>query len=426
VKVLGIISEYNPLHNGHLYHINQSIQQVKPDYTIVVMSGNVVQRGKLALMDKWSRTSIALQANIDLVIELPSIFACQSAESFAFGAIQLLTKLGIVTDLSFGSESNNLPALQAISDILVEEPVAFKTFLHEQLNSGCGFASARARALIHYFTLTNQTPLDPVDITTILSASNDILGIEYLKAIKQLNANLIVHTVKRQGPGYHSQAISEAFVSATKIRSMVCSSDIISAATYMPHYSYHVLQTALTTGSMPDHAIYSKLALFHLRSLPTKTLSQISDVSEGLEHRILREAHHATTLTDLIEAIKTKRYTYTRINRIILSAVLNITQEQLSFYLSNGSPYVRILGFKQDALVVLKHLKQTCPLPIITKPSAYQWDANIAISRLILLESAITDLFYLVCKNPLIGSGGKEFSTPIIIQRNSSVHNLID
>lgn len=408
MKVLGIICEYNPLHNGHLYHISQSIQCLKPDYTVAIMSGNVVQRGELAIMDKWTRTNASLHANVDLVIELPSIFACQSAEYFAFGAISLLTSLGVVTDLSFGSESNNLPVLQSIANTLGDEPILFQTLLRKQLDLGHSFAIARAKALTNY--------LENNHISQLLNSSNDILGIEYLKAIKRLQSKITVHTIKRQGPGYHSQNLSDRFVSASKIRSAITSHSLSTMVNFMPSYSYNALQTAIVQGATPNYDLYSKLALFQLRNSSAKTLSLIPGISEGLEHRFLREAHRTTSLETFLEAVKTKRYAYTRMNRIVLSTLLNITSSQLSFYASNGVPYARILGFKQRALPLLTQLKQTSSIPIITKAAHYQSHANKSISSLINLDAASTDLFYLCCTNPDLGVTGKEFSTPVIIQ----------
>ena len=212
-NVLGIISEYNPFHNGHLYHLIESKRITHSDYSIAIMSGNFTQRGEVSIIDKWSKAQMAIENGIDLVIELPTLYAISSAENFASGAIKILDSLGIVDYISFGSESNDISILQDIASVLCSEPNEYKTLLSHELSKGESFPKAREKALMMYLNNVRR-------FANVLSSPNNILGIEYLKALKNQNSHIEPITIKRKDSNYNDNTISASskFSSATAIR----------------------------------------------------------------------------------------------------------------------------------------------------------------------------------------------------------------
>ena len=215
-KILGIVSEYNPFHNGHIVHLRQSIESTQSQFVIAVMSGNFIQRGDTAIVDKWTRAEMALRQGVDLVIELPTVYATSSAENFAYGAIKILDSIGIVDYVSFGSECGNINLMADIADVLNDEPQEYSQLLHDQLQLGRSFPSAREIAINEYF-LGNTT------YTNILKSPNNILGIEYIKALKALNSNIIPITIRRNYVDYNSTSpdLEKGIASASAIRTMI-------------------------------------------------------------------------------------------------------------------------------------------------------------------------------------------------------------
>ena len=209
-NVLGIISEYNPFHNGHMHHLQECKKNTKCDGVICIMSGNFMQRGGPAIIDKWKRAQMAIENGVDLVIELPTYYAVSSAEFFAYGSVSILNSLEIVNNLFFGSECGDIKSLTKIAQTLVEEPWEFKEILKRNINSGLTFAKARELALIEF---TNDNYIE-----NIISSSNNILGIEYIKAILKLNSPIVPFTLKREGSSYNDKLLSTSFSSATSIR----------------------------------------------------------------------------------------------------------------------------------------------------------------------------------------------------------------
>ena len=215
-KILGIVSEYNPFHNGHIVHLRQSIESTQSQFVIAVMSGNFIQRGDTAIVDKWTRAEMALRQGVDLVIELPTVYATSSAENFAYGAIKILDSIGIVDYVSFGSECGNINLMADIADVLNDEPQEYSQLLHDQLQLGRSFPSAREIAINEYF-LGNTT------YTNILKSPNNILGIEYIKALQALNSNIIPITIRRNYVDYNSTSpdLEKGIASASAIRTMI-------------------------------------------------------------------------------------------------------------------------------------------------------------------------------------------------------------
>lgn len=342
MRVLGLIVEYNPLHLGHIYHINESKKRVNPEVTIAVMSPHVVQRGDFSIVDKFTRTEWALSHGIDLVVELPSLFVLQSADQFAKASIHLLAQLG-VTDVVFGSEYGDIKHLHTLVDLL--ESDTFQAHVKQSITEGKSYASAHGLAFQH-FTQSDQ------------NAPNDTLGVHYLKAIRELSVPLQAHTIKRQQSGYHDVFdATKTIQSASAIRaqlkqqSMVEQSvakDVNDDLLRLPHVSLESFEGALK-------AILA-------RSEPSD-LEALFSVEEGLEHRLLDQPFK-TSLEAYIEALKTPRYTYAKLRRTLMHVLLNTKK---SLFDEPLPPYIRILGMSAKGQAHLNRVKKTLTLPLITK-----------------------------------------------------------
>ena len=366
--ILGIVSEYNPFHNGHLMHLNYSKDLTKADFTIAVMTGNFVQRGDTSLVDKWTKTEMALKAGIDLVIELPTVYATSSAENFADGAIKILDSLGIVDYLSFGSEIGELGPIDAVASVLAKEPKDLSALITRQLKSGLSYPKAREIALAQYF---GTSPI----YTEILQNPNNILGVEYLKAIKRRRSHIKAFTVKRDYSEYNSNTVKKGFASATAIRTMIKNKKPIHKV--VPFETYELLERQAKLGKIiPDLTVFEKEIIYTLRKMTLQEIASLPDVSEGLENRIKMAVNTYNTLPAIIEAIKTKRYTQTRIQRILVHALLGITQKDINSS-KRTIPYIRILGFNKHGKRIISAIAKENPrLKIIVSVKKFMEASN--------------------------------------------------
>ena len=336
--ILGIVSEYNPFHNGHVHHLQVSKQLTKTDFTVAVMSGNFVQRGDTALVDKWIRTEMALKAGIDLVIELPTVYALSSAENFADGAVKILNSLGVVDFISFGSEIGEITPLSDVANILYKEPKEFSSLITAQLRSGLSYPKAREIALAQYFGSSKK-------YSDIVSNPNNILGVEYLKALKRQKSHITPLTIKRDYADYNSKQEKNGIASATAIRTMIKNQKNIHRV--IPYETYELLDECKEKGNIiPSLSVFEKEIIYTLRKMTLSEIAALPDVSEGLENKIKAAANNFTTLDELIANIKSKRYTQSRIQRILLYALLNISQKDINVS-KKVTPYIRVLGFNK-------------------------------------------------------------------------------
>ncbi len=373
MKVVGLITEYNPFHNGHKYHIEKAKETTGADIVVVVMSGNFVQRGTPAMIDKYTRTKMALTIGADIVFELPISFACASAEFFAYGAIAILERLGFVDYVCFGSEVGSLEFLEPIAEILQTEPTSYKNLLNEYLKKGNSFPTARANALKDYISLENFSSIEILkniptkELEQILSSSNNILGIEYLKALKQLNSKIIPCTIKRKGSSYTDTEIAtkHTYSSATAIRTTFeQNSDFSLLKNTMPEEVISIIEPLYKKTFPICEDDFSNMLYYKLRTSTIEntidTLTFYGDVSSELFFRIKNQLETFTTFKEFAMQLKTKQYTLTRINRCLLHILLELpdTKKELSF--------VRLLGFRKEASYLLKQIPDT-GVPIITK-----------------------------------------------------------
>ena len=352
-SVLGIIAEYNPFHNGHLYHLNESKKITGSDYTIAIMSGNFTQRGEVSILNKWAKAKIAIENGIDLVIELPTLYATSSAENFATGAIKILNSLGIVDYISFGTECSDISVLDDITDVLYKEPQEYKSLLSHELSTGISFPKAREKALMIYLNNVRR-------FANVLSSPNNILGIEYLKALKRQNSNIQPIAIKREGNNYNDIAIfpSAKYASATAIRNSCKNENFSILKRVMPESSYTMLFECIKKGNfVTDISSFDKEIIYTLRKMSTSEIANLPDVNEGLEFALKKAANECNSVIELLTLIDSKRYTKTRIQRILFYAILGITKKdmQISF---NAKPYIRVLGFNNKGKELLSSISE--------------------------------------------------------------------
>ncbi|HEY9062325.1 MAG TPA: nucleotidyltransferase [Pseudobacteroides sp.] len=421
MTVLGLIVEYNPFHNGHKYHMEEAQKLTNADFTVCIMSGNFIQRGEPAIVNKWARSRMALMSGADLVIELPTVYSMASAEYFAYGAVKLLDSLGIVDYICFGSESGNIEDLELIADVLINEPEAFKSYLQKSLSEGHSYPLSREKALSMYFTNYLQ---NPDMILRTIASSNNILGIEYIKAVKRLNSNIKFQTIKRISNDYNSEEVSGSISSATAVRKFIgvnqSTNSLANLESLVPTASFSALMDEFSAGRGPvfSHS-FENYIIGLLRKMSLEEIKNLPYVSEGLENRIKKSAEDSGTLENLISGIATKRFTRTRIQRIIFSVLTGLTQNMFNSFNSYGGPqYVRILGFNTKGRVLLKRMKPHCTLPIITKTSQFKNSCNPMLRKMLQLESESTDLYVLGYKNPKFKKAGQDFTqNPVMIYK---------
>ena len=353
-KVLGIIAEYNPFHNGHLYHLKKSLQVTGSSYSVAVISGNFTQRGSTSLVDKWTKAEIALKNGIDLVLELPLIYAISSAENFAEGAIKILDSLKVVDYISFGSESGDISTLHTIAEVLYKEPKTYKNILSHELSKGLSFPKARENALLMYLN-------DIRRFSHIVSAPNNILGIEYLKALKKYRSNMIPVTIERYNANYHDTSYNGNIASATAIRNIVKNNGWNILRKLVPESSFSILLENVKVGHIvPDLSIFEKEIIYNLRKMSIEEISELPDVNEGLENAIKNAANSCNSVVEFLNIIKSKRYTNTRLQRILLYALLGITKKDITLS-KKALPFIRILGFNQKGKYLISEVAKANP-----------------------------------------------------------------
>lgn len=398
MKTVGLITEYNPFHNGHAYHIEKAKMLTGADRVIVVMSGDFVQRGAPAVMPKHLRTESALLSGASLIIELPVCFATGSAEYFAQGSISLLNQLGCIDSICFGSECGDLHLLKEIAQILADEPIEYQTALKQALKEGASFPAARQEALNIYSDKYSE----------ILTSPNNILGIEYLKALAKIHSKMEPFTIKRIGAGYHDMDIDGQFSSATAIRSDIYQlADVNSSSeslplthiqTQVPSSCHELMKKNYQTRYPVKADDFSLLLKAKLLSETAGSLSHYLDMSPELANRILRLRNDYLSFEQFCDLLKTKELTRSRISRSFIHVLLGITNDWLTA-IKAPAPYARILGFRRDHADLLGILKRTSDIPLITSPAravladtAYQM-LELDIYASDLYESVITDLY---------------------------------
>ena len=389
-NVVGIIAEYNPFHNGHAYHLEKSKELAKANYVIAVVSGNFVQRGNVSLINKWDKANMALTNGADLVIELPTVYSISSAENFAYGAVKILDSLNIVDYISLGTELDDISILDKCADILYKQPQKFVNLLNHELSKGLSFPKARENALLMYLN-------DIRKYSNVLSSPNNILAIEYLKALKKLKSHIKPIAIKRKNAGYNDLNITDNFASATAIRKKIIDNTPAGLSKLMPPNSYRVLYNSIQKGHyVKDITSFEKEIIYTLRKMSLKEIENLPDVTEGLEHAIKNAANSCNTINEFMNIIKTKRYTNTRIQRILLYALLGITKDNMKNS-TKVQPYIRVLGMNKKGKDLISVIKRSNPnLNIITSVKKYiDSNPNKALLSMLNIDINATNTYTL-------------------------------
>ncbi len=420
MKIVGLVVEYNPFHNGHLHHIKESIATTNADYAIVVMSGDYVQRGGPAIMPKHIRTQMALACGASLVIELPVRYATSSAENFALGAVSLLHSLGCVDTLCFGSECGDVNVLRQIAEILITEPLIYRNILQSYLKKGLTFPKARESALIDYVHEDNPTSLPLTELQMIISSPNNILGIEYIKALMNLKSDIIPYTIPRISSNYHDTHLQENYSSATAIRNEISKIDQKIDLTHLNKQLPQPCLDLLTQNYNITFPITSNdfSLLLHQKLLQEtkESLLQYEDITIDLANRIINHRNQYLNFDQFCDLLKTKNFTLTRINRALLHVLLDIFNYETTMKPATYiTPYIRILGFKKQHHEILSEIKKDAKIPLITKLTAIDFLSHHAIAMIRqdiyaanLYQGVVTHLY----QTPFIN----EFEQSIIIR----------
>lgn len=399
MKIVGLITEYNPFHAGHLYHMQQARKLTGADYCVILMSGNFVQRGEPAIFDKYLRTKTALLAGADLVLEIPAAFSTASAHEFAAYGVALLSAIG-VDAVVFGSECGQIEILKQAAYALNHESAEFQERLRKGLKAGLTYPQARAKALGE--TQAGGTRVENVEDfhantdvsnshiwSSILNSPNNILGIEYLRAAEDLHSPMEFYTISREGSGYHEDTLADAnFPSASAIRGIIRNSlskdkdllDIL--ASHLPAVTHPAY-----TGAVPVF-VDDFSGLLNATVLQMQATFSIADLSPELAARLTKPPYFPLSFEERIQALKTRQLTYTRVSRALLHLVLGMREEDISRWKDEGyALYARILGFRRQSSPLLSCLHKKSSIPLITKMA----DAaqNLSPSALALLEQEV-------------------------------------
>ncbi len=379
-KRIGIIAEYNPFHNGHLYQIQKAKELTGADTVIAVMSGNFTQRGDTSLINKFEKTKIALQNEVDMVIELPTIYSISSAENFALGGIKILNEIGNIDYLVFGIEEDNLQELQAIADVLVNENDKFKRTIKEELDKGNSYPKAREIAL--------KKVLSSENVENVMQKPNNILAIEYLKALKITNSKIKPIAIKRKNTMHNDENINKNYASGTYIRKLFIENNFDEISKVVPKYTYERLLELKNQGTYVSSINdFSDIVIYKIRTMTKEEISQIADVNEGLENSIKLASTTCKTIDEIIEKVSTKRYTKTRISRILTYILLDITKSEME-QSKNTNQYIRVLGINKKCEGILKTINND---KLIT--SLKKFEENNGENQLLNIDKKATEIY---------------------------------
>lgn len=396
MKACGIVAEYNPLHTGHVYQMNKARQISQADCIIVVMSGNFVQRGEPAVIDKYARTRAALKAGADIVIELPVYYALSSAENFARGAVLTLNEMKAAS-ICFGAETDNVDRLAKISHAIISESPEYKAILNKALAEGLSYPAARQTALLEYLP----------ECKDIISGSNNILAIEYIKAILGNNLNMTYYPVLREGAGYNDDTDNAEFASAFGIRKMLMSDEHDRLKTYLTPVMYEEISNSKNCPLFPDDFsnIFNHKMLFLKQQCNinhtdfAEKLAEYEDITAELANRFAAAFTGRDNIAEFAMKVKSKNIVYSRICRCIMHIILEIRKSMSDFY--NNIPYIRLLGFNKTGQLYLGSIKKELDVPFITKAADYKQELIFDLACSDIYTQAVYEKYGYVMKNEL-------------------------
>ena len=396
MKACGIVAEYNPLHTGHVYQMNKARQISQADCIIVVMSGNFVQRGEPAVIDKYARTRAALKAGADIVIELPVYYALSSAENFARGAVLTLNEMKAAS-ICFGAETDNADRLAKISHAIISESPEYKAILNKALAKGLSYPAARQTALLEYLP----------ECKDIISGSNNILAIEYIKTILGNNLNMTYYPVLREGAGYNDDTDNAEFASAFGIRKMLMSDEHDRLKTYLTPVMYEEISNSKNCPLFPDDFsnIFNHKMLFLKQQCNinhtdfAEKLAEYEDITAELANRFAAAFTGRDNIAEFAMKVKSKNIVYSRICRCIMHIILEIRKSMSDLY--NNIPYIRLLGFNKTGQQYLGSIKKELDVPFITKAADYKNELSFDLACSDIYSQAVYEKYRYVMKNEL-------------------------
>ena len=432
MKTLGIIAEYNPFHNGHLYHLQKSKEMTGAKYSIAIMSGNFLQRGEPAILDKWTRTIMALKAGIDLVVEIPFVFASQDARGFAHAGIQLLNSLDIVDCVSFGCEEVQIDCLNELVELLKKEPLYFQQILKEELKKGGNFPKIREKAIEKYYkkygTKFKNNSIEK--LKELLKQPNNVLALEYMISLKNTNSFIKPFPIKRIGSDYLQDKLEGKYSSATAIRERIFKNiftnnliPLEGLSSSMPASSSQIILDELKKGINPIRISCFEQGIFsQLRRMSVDEIKEIHGIQEGLENRLKESAISSFNIENLIQKTKSKRYTRTRIQRILIHSLFNLKHQEIVAFNKKGPPYCRVLGMTENGKILLKKIKSKSKLAMIIKLKNFYQQNKLSgdglVERMLNYDILATNLYVLGYKLKMARVGAQDYTRKIIILDN--------
>ncbi|MBE4908841.1 nucleotidyltransferase [Bacillus luteolus] len=411
MKSVGVVVEYNPFHNGHLYHIEQTRKHTNADCIVAVMSGNFLQRGEPALLSKWYRTKMALQGGADIVIELPYAFATQKAEIFANGSISILDAIGC-SEMCFGSEHGTIIDFNKTVSYMIENEETFNIKIKNTVKQG--YSYPKAASLAYYELEGQESFLD-------LSRPNNILGYHYVKAIKDQQSSMKPTTIQRTGAGYHDVELPpENIASATSIRKALLEEEVSleTIKQFVPVTTSNELKKYLSEFQLlHSWEDYFSLLKYKLMTLTAKDLENLYEMEEGLENRLISHISNSHTFEEFMKKIKTKRYTWTRLQRACCHILTHTTKQQMSTVKDNPkATYLRLLGMTVTGQRYLKTVKKDLSLPLVANLSSYN-------DPLLELDKKAANTYSMIFPEPIRSKVLKlEYSTPPIRYNEENVN----
>ncbi len=393
MKILGLVTEYNPFHFGHKYHLEKSMELTSSTHSIAVMSSSFVQRGEPSLIDKWSKAKMAIDNGVDLVIELPFVYSSQSAEYFAHGAVNILNQINVVDYMSFGTEIDEIKILEELAKLFLEEPMLFKNNLKYFLSLGYSFSVSRSKAVEEYYILEENKDI----YSNVLKGSNNILAIEYLKALYRLESKIKPIAIERIGSNYKDLGVLEGYASATGIRNKIFQNGLSSVEDLLPEHSFTILkeyQNKFKNFNRIEN--YEKIFNYLLRIKDVESKIQLLlHIENGLENRIIKTGKTSLSIKEIIENTSTKRYPLTKVQRLFIHLLNNMDGKTILKLYNNEPQYIRVLGSNKKGFEILNKIKHSSDINIISKYADYKSLNNKIINEFLLFEEQATDLFFL-------------------------------
>lgn len=397
MNVSSIICEFNPLHNGHYKLIQREIKKNKPTYIVAIMSGNMTQRGEFPLFDKWTRGEMAIKAGVDLVIELPLVYTLNSADYFGYGGVSLIDKLGIVDNIFCGSEYPEDDFLERFYNIYSSPD--FESCLKEYLNKGFSYPQAISNSFLSF---KEDLKMDEEILKDILKSPNFLLAFSYYKASKLNEKSLTFHLHKRVVANHNDDNLYEEFASGSAIRKILLNNTLAikSLKNVVPDFTFMELNHKDTIFPKEDWLFH---CIFHrLSTISKQELENIYGIKEGLADKILSTFCNSNNLEEMIFNLKSKRYTFARIKRIIFYILFNITKVTMEDFLKSGPSYIRVLAFNEKGKYLLKEIKSKGKVPIITKithfinsKSMMNYEALSTLEKMLYHDILSTRFFYM-------------------------------